>query len=113
MASQHSETGDEYEPIQDFTSEPFVVRREPIKELINTFSELYIDSEEENAAVDDAEDIDDVDPFPPPPPEVVERSELTPNASIAEHLRQLIDQVTTLETQVEDCVKKVVFLSLK
>lgn len=107
MASQHSERGDEYEPIQDFTSDPFVVRREPIKELINTFSELYIDSEEENAAVDDAEDIDDVDPFPPPPPEMVERSELTPNASIAEQVRQLMGQVTTLETQVEACVKKV------
>lgn len=77
--AKHTDSGDEYEPIEDFNRESFVTRREPIRGLINTFSELYIDSEEENAAVDNAED-DDSDPFPPPPPEVEERPELNSDA---------------------------------
>lgn len=88
MASQHTDSGVEYEPSEDFNSEAFVTRREPIRELINTFSELYIDSEEENAAVEDA---DDGDPFPPPPPEMEERPELESDASSAEQVRQLIE----------------------
>lgn len=33
---------DESMPNPDFTAGPFVTRREPVKELIHTLSELYI-----------------------------------------------------------------------
>lgn len=41
---------DEYEPPADFKAGPFVTRRDPppIKDLINTFSEMYLNSDNEN-----------------------------------------------------------------
>ncbi len=41
---------DEYELPTDFTAGPFVTRREspPLKDLINTFSELYLNSDNDN-----------------------------------------------------------------
>lgn len=40
--------GDEVIPSASFTSESFTARREPMGDLINTFSDLYIDSDEES-----------------------------------------------------------------
>lgn len=90
---------DECEPNPDFTAGPFVTRRDPhpVRELITTFSELYINSEEDN----DSEAPLDV-PLPPPPlPDV-----LDPQFS-AQSMDEITRRITTLEEDLHDCVQKV------
>ncbi|KAF4107858.1 hypothetical protein G5714_010617 [Onychostoma macrolepis] len=97
----HMETEGEGEP--DFTTEPFVTRREPIRELISTFSELYIDSEDEEERV--VEFVDDLS-FPPPPPlETEERPEFNSLSSVIDSLEQLEERLTNMEKRPEECNK--------
>jgi len=57
---------DEYEPPVDFTAGSFLNRRDPppLRDLINNFSELYLDSDNDNECSDKT-DIH----LPPPPPD--------------------------------------------
>ncbi len=51
MTSHRSNDGDEQEPKLHFSYDAFLSRREPVRELMHTFSKLYVDSEEENEGV--------------------------------------------------------------
>ncbi|XP_050957969.1 activity-regulated cytoskeleton-associated protein-like, partial [Labeo rohita] len=101
--------GDEIAPDQDFSSKAFTQRREPVHEIIDTFNELYIDS-------DDEKEVTVTEDLPPPPPLDFNehshhmygvdgnQSRLT---SIEEHLANLEHQVSELvnETQVKLMLK--------
>ncbi len=50
MARQAALDKDECVPEVDFASGSFTTPREPLKDLITTFSDLYIDSEEVKTA---------------------------------------------------------------
>lgn len=64
MASEAALGEDEYGPELDFSSEAFITRRDPVGELMHTFSNLYIDPEEDEENI-----LDDVEErFLPPPP---------------------------------------------
>ncbi|XP_073808802.1 adenosylhomocysteinase isoform X1 [Danio rerio] len=57
----------------DYSDEAFTHLRDPVANLIDTFSELYLDSEEEKESKDESpqqgqEDISKIDDFPSPPP---------------------------------------------
>lgn len=70
MASRRSSDGDEQEPKLDFSSDAFLSRREPVRELIDTFSTLYVDSEEENEGVTAENEIgQQISEHSPPEPE--------------------------------------------
>lgn len=85
-------------PRVDFSSDSFTTHREPLRELITTFSDLYIDSDEDHEAGEQG-NLDDIN-LPPPPP-VEETSQEIPEATAS-----LIERATTLEGQVKDCVEK-------
>lgn len=93
---------DESMPNPDFTAGPFVTRREPVKELIHTLSELYINSEEDDS-------IADADPQPcsttPLPPD--EREEADLNLSLQAAIEELKGRVANLEKCSADCIQKV------
>lgn len=69
MVCQISNNGDEQEPKPDFSSDALLSRREPVRELIDTFSTLYIESEEENDVVKAENEIEQQirDSSPPEP----------------------------------------------
>lgn len=107
--NQHIETEGECEPDAqlDFTTETFVNRREPIRELISTFSELYIDSEDDEERVVEAVD-EFSSPFPPPPPlEMEEGNEFNSLSSVLDSLVQLEERFTNMEQRMEECNKRV------
>ncbi|XP_052475878.1 uncharacterized protein LOC128031594 [Carassius gibelio] len=93
---------DESVPNPDFTAGPFVTRREPVKELINTLSELYINSEEDDSIAD-----------PDPPPHSTtpllpdEREEADLNLSLQAVIEELKGRVVSLEKCSADCIQKV------
>lgn len=64
MTSHNALGEDEAVPSLDFESESFNTHREPLRELINTFSDLYLDSEED----EENRSSEDLDQFPLPPP---------------------------------------------
>lgn len=102
MADLCSGTEGEFEFYPDFTAGPFVTRREPVRELITTFSGLYIDSDRELEAESDNCEADDDDinfPLPPPPPE----TEIN-DQDMVENLRR---RVVSLEEQLTNCMQKV------
>lgn len=105
MASQNNSDEDEPGPKPDFSSGTFLDRREPIKELINTFSDLYIDSEEEVEGIE-AEIVPDFTDILPPPPEPAEEQVQEPNASLTALIGQLTARVGTMESRFEECVRK-------
>lgn len=86
-------------PRVDFSSESFSTHREPLRELITTFSDLYIDSDEDHE-VGEQGNLDDINLPPPPPVE-----EETPR-EMPETITSLIERTNTLEGQVKDCVEK-------
>lgn len=91
---------DEYEPAADFTAGPFVTRRDPppIKDLISTFSELYLNSDNENES-----DVQPDIPLPPPPPP----DDIAPDFSPTEQFSHgLAERVTALEGEVQTCLQK-------
>lgn len=99
VTSQGAE--DEYEPNPDFTAGPFVTRRDPrpVQELIHTFSDLYLNSDEDN---DSNIHLDVTFPPPPPPDEVV--PEIHPST---QYMDSLTNRITTLEGEVQTCTQKV------
>lgn len=104
--NQHIETEGECKPDAqlDFTTERFFTRREPIWEMISTFSELYIGSEDEEERV--VEDVDDISPPYPTPPPLEERNVFNPLSSVFDSLMQLEERFTNMEQRLEECNKK-------
>ncbi|XP_051971541.1 A-kinase anchor protein 2-like [Xyrauchen texanus] len=66
MASEAALGEDEYGPELDFSSETVITRRDPLGELMHTFSNLYIDEEEEEEKENSLDDVQER--FLPPPP---------------------------------------------
>ncbi len=100
---------EEVAPIADFSDEAFAQRRDPVANLIDTFSELYLDSEEERDRFTDR--ICDLnskpDDLPPPPPPLefhedrwqFDNEEADQRmCSIEEHLADLEHRVSELVT---------------
>ncbi len=92
---------DEYEPNPDFTAGPFVTRRDPwpVQELIHTFSELYINSEDDN---DSNVPLDDPLPLPPPPDDD-KVSDIHPSTQVMD---SLTNRISALEGEVQACTQK-------
>lgn len=107
--SQTALDGDEAVPSVDFLTEPFTTRREPLKDLINTFSDLYIDSDEESERImDNVHDIpDDSCPLPPPPPEMDSESNNDQSNSVTSMIERLSERFTSLEDQLADFSQRV------
>ncbi len=89
----------------DFSSETFTTRREPMRELINTFSNLYIDSDEDSEQVEDNVHVDD-SCFPPPPPPIEVNEEVSPNCdtTLMERLTEIENQVANIDRRVSEQV---------
>ncbi|XP_039506983.1 uncharacterized protein LOC120462416 [Pimephales promelas] len=96
-------------PIIDYSDGAFVRRRSSVANLIDTFSELYLDSEEEREVFPEQSDehvVRSVDfPLPPPPPEFYQEELQLDNeqknqrmSSIEEHLADLEHRVSELVT---------------
>lgn len=108
--SQTALDGNEAVPSVDFSTEPFTVRREPLKDLINTFSDLYIDSDEESERImDNVHDIPDDSQFPPPPPppEMDHESNNDPSNSVTSRIERLSERFTSIEDQLADFSQRV------
>lgn len=79
MSSSKAFEGDVPVPDPDFSASSFRAHREPLKELIHTFSDLYISDEEDGAGGEDPDEVFQLPP--PPPPEVYEDPETTESES--------------------------------
>lgn len=81
-------------------------RREPIREMISTFTELYIGSEDEEERV--FEDVEEISPpYPPPPPlEMEESNGFNPLFSVFDSLGHLEERFKNMEQRLEECNKK-------
>ncbi len=93
-------------PIADFSDEAFVQRRDPVANLIDTFSELYLDSEEErDRFTDQIGDLnskpDDLPP-PPPPLEFHEDRLQFDNEEAAQRMCSIEEHLADLEHRVSD-----------
>ncbi len=85
----------------DYTSEPFMTRREPVGELIHSFSSLYIESE--GGATAPEEDNDSSCLPPPPPPDEESLISLT----IATRVSQLAFRLDKMEKESVERVQGV------
>ncbi len=97
-------------PGGDFASAPFTTRREPLRDLINTFSDLYIDSDDESVGIEGnvPEVPDDYHfPPPPPPPEIDHESNKDPSISVVSLIERLTDRFTVIEDQLADFGQRV------
>ncbi len=105
MASQQNLEGDVSVPEADFSSTSFQAHREPLKDLINTFSDLYIDSDEDDR-VSVVEPDDDSQLPPPPPPEIHDDGELEHKSALIHDLTSRLDtleeNVSNIQQQVKD-----------
>lgn len=101
MADQTALDKDKCVPKVDFTSGSFTTPRETLKDLITTFSDLYIYSENEgeDSIVDGSEFV-----FPPPTPLATERETFSDSATNL--IEQLTDRFNALEGRVDECVTK-------
>ncbi|GAA6085332.1 uncharacterized [Tachysurus ichikawai] len=76
----------------DYTSEPFIARREPVQKLISSFSSLYVESE---GGVAVPEEDNDSSCLPPRPPEEDEESLIS--LTIVTKATQLEDRLNKIE----------------
>ncbi|XP_058625178.1 uncharacterized protein LOC131536335 [Onychostoma macrolepis] len=85
-------------------------RREPMRELINTLSDLYIDSDEDSEQVEDNVHVDD-SCFPPPPPPIEVNEGVSPNCdtTLMERLIEIENQVANIDQRVSEQVSLDVF----
>lgn len=102
---------EEREHISDYSDDAFIHRRDPVAMLIDTFSELYLDWEEEKEGrveppdhrVEQDDKTDDL-PLPPPPHDFQEdelqfgSDENVQRMSIEEHLFDLEHRVSDFVT---------------
>ncbi len=94
----------------DFFTEPFTTRREPLKDLINTFSDLYIYSDEESERIGDfASDVPDDSHFPPPPPppEMDLETNNDPSTLVTSTNEYLTERFTSIEDKLTDLSQRV------
>ncbi|XP_067301623.1 uncharacterized protein [Pseudorasbora parva] len=110
MADHIAPDEDDSAPRLDFSSEPFTIQREPLNELINTFSELYIDSEEEGERIRDSipagDNILNDSDFPPPPStETDEVPDHNPFSSVTALIERLTERITSLEGRLTECAQ--------
>lgn len=103
MAAIPGDSEDEYEPRPDFSDGAFTTLREPMRELINTFSEMYVSSDGERKV--EAGDCEEEYFFPPPPslPEMRAEDGMLPKDFVENFTKNL----TTLEEQLGNCMQKV------
>lgn len=101
MADLCSGTSGEFELSANFTTGPFVTRREHVRELITLFTGLYIDSDGELKAKGDNCEADNRDVnFPPPlPPET--------EINIQGLVENLLRSGVSLEEQLTNCMQRV------
>lgn len=86
----------------DFTSGPFVTRREPLQELIQSLGSLYLESDNETEIGDDGE----LELLPPPPPlPVDEDEESLISLAIASKVHRLEVRLDMLEADSAKYVK--------
>ncbi len=104
MADNNALDEDVSVPRLDFSSEPFTTQREPLKDLVNTFSELYIDSEEEEERIEDNISVDNL---PPPPLDGDEVPGHNPFTSVTSLIEKLTGRITSLEGRLEECIQGV------
>lgn len=101
---------DEIVSVEDFSDEAFIQRRDPVNEMIDTFSGLYIDSEEEIekiAVQDQPGDSDDFTKIPPPPPVVFEEEQMYSNGTVTmQRLTDIEEHLTDIEHRMSDCVNQ-------
>ncbi len=103
MADNNALDEDVSAPRPEFSSEPFTTQREPVKDLVNTFSELYIDSEEEEEEEEERiEDNISVDNLPPSPLDGDEVPGLNPFTSVTSLIEKLTGRITSLEGRLEN-----------
>lgn len=103
---------DEITPITDFSGDAFIRIRDPMNEMIDTFSGLYIDSEEEKekSAVQvlfpgQPGDPDDFTPLPPPPPLDFDEEQVYSNGmATTQRLTNIEEHLSDIEHRVSDFV---------
>ncbi len=103
---------DEITPITDFSGDAFIQIRDPMTEMIDTFSGLYIDSEEEKekSAVQvlfpgQPGDPDDFTPLPPPPPLDFDEEQVYSNGmATTQRLTNIEEHLSDIEHRVSDFV---------
>ncbi len=104
---------EEITPIADFSGDAFIQIRDPMNEMIDTFSGLYIDSEEEKekSAVQvlfpgQPGDPDDFTPLPPPPPplDFDEEQVYSNGMATTQRLTNIEEHLSDIEHRVSDFV---------
>lgn len=105
--SQIALDGFEAVPDGDFASAPFTTRREPLRDLIHTFSDLYINSDDESVGNEDNVPDDSHFPSPPPPPEIDPESNHDPATSVTSLIERLTDRFVGIEDQLADFGQRV------
>lgn len=101
MANAHTpETVDGGDLLLDFTAGPFVTRRDPVREVIGSFSSLYINDTDHTPPNKENDDDDGGDAFPPPPP----GSESLPLiAALYDRYDSLDSRVLSVENGLQSC----------
>lgn len=102
---------DEIASVVDFSEEAFIQMRDPVNEMIDTFSGLYIDSEEEkekSAMQDQPGEPDDFNALPPPPPLVeFEEEQVYSNGMVTvQRLTNVEEHLSDIEHRLSDCVSQ-------
>lgn len=105
MSSSKAFEGDVPVPDPDFSASSFRAHREPLKELIHTFSDLYISDEEDGAGGEDPDEVFQLPP--PPPPEVYEDPETTESESKSTIIKELSNRLDALEKNVSNLQQQV------
>ncbi len=102
---------EEREPIADYSDEAFIHRRDPVTHLTDTFSELYLDSEEEredrdvypDQRVEQVGKPDDL-PLPPPPLDFQEDELQFGSDDSAQRMCSIEEHLVDLEHRISDFV---------
>ncbi len=102
---------EEREPIADYSDEAFIHRRDPVTHLTDTFSELYLDSEEEredgdvypDQRVEQVDKPDDL-PLPPPPLDFQEDELQFGSDDSAQRMCSIEEHLVDLEHRISDFV---------
>lgn len=105
---------DEIASVEDFSSEAFIQRRDPLGEIVETFSTLYIDSEEENEqhiqqviSPEKVGEADDVAELPPPPALLFEEEQEDSNeVATIQRLMNIEEHLTDIEHRMSSCANQ-------
>ena len=105
---------EEREHISDYSDEAFIHRRDPVTTLIDTFSDLYLDSEEEREGrvespdhrVEQDGETDDL-PLPPPPHEFQEDKLQFGSDENVQRMSSIEEHLVDLEHRVSDFLRDI------